>query len=137
MLPCDTPFTPTLILDTMPWWSRNKKKGGEVLRPNEQYPIIRPTRDESSSGRRKPAYPLSVSVNSDSGGSPHGSPPAVDLPKTLVERVRAVNGPVAKRETPQNSSAMPPWKYATAVQTRKTRIVIGIDFGTTCVTCDS
>jgi hypothetical protein len=134
---CDTPFTPAFILDTMPWWSRHKKKGDEVLRPNGQNPIIRQTRDESSSSRRETVYSLPVSVTSDSGGSSRGYPPALDLPKTLVERTRAVNGPVATSETLQNYSARSTWRCATPVQTRRTRIVIGIDFGTTCVTCCS
>jgi hypothetical protein len=132
----------------MPWWSKSKTKEEDEVshpyRPKKVHQSSRERIDQRRSTRlgadlkeakRSLYYPSPLKGSSDSDGGPSGSVPALDLLKTSGERARRVRDeyePVAKSPTPQHPLRRT-LRPTLPGQSQRTRIVVGIDFGTTYV----
>ena len=122
----------------MPWWSRSKKKDDL----DDQYPP-RPRRDgelrrqavKEVRHQRYSSSELEDSSDPDEGSS---GPRSVlyGLRRASGERARDYHyEPAPKFSTPHRHSSRPSLRPAPPpprVQSQRTRIVVGIDFGTTC-----
>lgn len=131
----------------MPWWSKSKKDDEVVhsLRPKKLVlstkerggePARRAPLATSSKEPKRKYHSSALRDTYETDDGPNGSVPALTFLKTSVERTQRVKDsyePVAKSATPQPYSLTHTLKPSIPRQSQKTRIVVGIDFGTTSV----